>query len=124
MILLRARTTPFNIADQLAAYGNGANTEQLALEEIKVLCYPSGGAMVVNLPLSTYGTNIQNMKVLVAKVDALGGTVTVNGSTPSGGSAEIVQKDGGTSHATPAATYGSTKFEVATDGIWVARDSD
>ena len=118
MILLRATVFPYNISDAIL----GLNTEQLALEEVKVLVYPSGGAGDVTLPLSTFGTNIQNMKVLVANPTGAG-TVTVNSATPAGGSAEIIGNAGATSHVLTGG-YGSTKFEIVTDGIWVGRDSD
>ena len=133
MILLKATVFPYDITQALTQ-GLGLNVEQLALEEVKVLCYPSGGKVDVILPLTTFGTNIQNMKVLVACADGSGAdNITVNGATPSGGSAEIVEGSGAALHVLPKQPYGSTFFEVMTGsptqppvftGIWVARNSD
>lgn len=133
MIQLKATVFPFNVADAISQ-GFGLNTEQLALEEVKVLCFPNGSKVDVILPLTSYGTNIQNMKVLVACADGSGGgNITVNGATPSGGSAEIVEMSGATKHVLPKNPYSSTFFEVMTGspsappaftGVWVARDSD
>ncbi len=133
MILLTADTNPYDIAQALSV-GFGFNTEQIPLEEVKVLCAPSGGTLNVILPLTTYGSSVQNMKILVAQIDGnTGGKVTVNAATPSGGTQEIIEADGSTTHDLPAGGYGSTIFEVVRGsnvtpplftGQWVGRDSD
>lgn len=109
-------TTPYDIGAAIAQF----DTEQLALEEVKVLCYPSGGAVDVILPLSTITGNTQNVKILVASVDGIaGGTITINGATPSGGAQELIN-GAATKVVANTAGYSSAKAEIATTGLWVA----
>jgi hypothetical protein len=124
MILLKATTTPYDVAQGiLAQYPLAIQdglTAQINIEEVKVLCqFPSGGGDVI-LPLTTFGNNIQNMKVLVANGDLVD-NVTVIGATPSGGSQEVVAM-GGVNVDVKALQTG--KFEVVTSGVWTCRLSN
>jgi hypothetical protein len=120
MILLTATTSPYDITQGiLAQYPLALQdglTAQIPIEEVKVLCFPNGGYvgdMDVILPLSTFGNNVQNMKVMV--VSFTNGTINVAGATPSGGSQESISY-GDKNLAIP--NQRAVKFEVVTSGVW------
>ncbi len=110
MIVLTATTTPYSVSDALIA--QNADVTQLALEPIKVV-NPTKNAIEVDLPLTTFGANTQTLSVLV--VNSGGGTTTVLGTTPSGGSQETINGSTGAYSVTQAAN-----LQIGTTGAWVA----
>ena len=111
MIQIPVKSTPFNLANYL----HNVDTTQLSQSEVVLQCYPSGSAMNVLLPSSTFGNGSESLNVTIAAVDGAGGAITVTGSGGDliNGAATYVLTNGG-SH------YASANVAIVASGVWVA----
>ena len=120
-MIIHALTSPFDIGAALTTLG--VDTASLPLEDVKVLCTPSGGAFAVTLPPTTFGASVQNMKITIASVDGVaGGTITVSGSAVDGldGATQGLINGTSTKAVSNAGGYASAEFQIATPTLWVA----
>ena len=129
IVKVGSTTTTFD----LGAYLQGASydTGQVTNQEVKVLCYPSGGGINIILPATNFPDSpqgftavaTQNLLVLVADAsgDAGKNGITVTGAlVPNGLNPPIQETVNGKTSVSISNAYASADLEILTGGAWVA----
>ena len=97
------------------------DTQQVTNQEVKVLCFPSGGGIKVILPPTDFIVT-QNLLVTVADAsgDAGSNNITVEaGNTIASLPVIVHEKINGANTLVVSAAYGSAQLEILTTGAWI-----
>ena len=97
------------------------DTQQVTNQEVKVLCFPSGGGIKVILPPTDFIVT-QNLLVTVADASGYAGSnnITVEaGNTIASLPVIVHEKINGANTLVVNAAYGSAQLEILATGAWI-----